>query len=254
MDIATIIGLATAIGLVITAIQMGGQLSTFVDVVSMLIVIGGTFGAILVNYQLKDVIGAFSVGLKTFISKVHDPKETIGQLIELSQIVRKDGLLGMESRIEELDNEFMKKAIQMAIDGQEPNVIDDILYGETEKISDRHALGADIFVALAGFAPAFGMIGTLVGLVLMLQNMEDPSTIGPSMSVALLTTFYGALMANIFFLPMAGKLKALSKKELLVNEIIMAGIQSLAAGENPRIMERRLMGYLSPKDRISHFD
>lgn len=254
MDIATIIGLVTAISLVITAIQMGGTLESFVDVVSILIVVGGTIGAILVNYQLKEVIGAVAVGLKTFVSKVHDPKTTINKLIELSQIVRKDGILGMEGQIDSLDNEFMKKAIQMTIDGQEPSVIDDILYGETEKISDRHALGAEIFIALGGFAPAFGMIGTLVGLVLMLQNMEDPSTIGPSMSVALLTTFYGALMANIFFLPMSGKLKTLSKKEMLINEIIMAGIQSLAAGENPRIMERRLMGFLSPKDRTSNFD
>lgn len=254
MDIATIVGLATAIGLVITAIQMGGSLATFVDVVSMLIVVGGTIGATLINYPLKEVIGAVAVGLKTFISKVHDPKETINELIELSQIVRKDGILGMEGRVDELDNEFMKKAIQMTIDGQEPKVIDDILYGETDKISDRHALGAEIFMALAGFAPAFGMIGTLVGLVLMLQNMDDPSTIGPSMSVALLTTFYGALLANILFLPMAGKLKTLSKKEILVNEIIMAGIQSIAAGENPRIMERRLMSFLSPKDRSTSFD
>ena len=254
MDIATIIGLVTAIGLVITAIQMGGTLESFVDLVSILIVVGGTIGAILVNYPLKEVLGAVAIGLKTFISKVHDPKATIHELIELSQIVRKDGLLGMEGQVDGMDNEFMKKAIQMAIDGQEPNIIDDILYGETDKISDRHALGAEIFMALGGFAPAFGMIGTLVGLVLMLQNMEDPSTIGPSMSVALLTTFYGALMSNIFFLPMAGKLKTLSKKEVLVNEIIMAGIQSLSAGENPRIMERRLMGFLSPKDRTSNFD
>ncbi len=254
MDIATIIGLVTSIGLVITAIQMGGSLASFVDVVSMLIVVGGTIGATLINYPLKEVLGAVSIGLKTFISKIHDPKTTINELIKLSQVVRKDGILGMEGQVDGIDNEFMKKAIQMTIDGQEPSVIDDILYGETEKISDRHALGAEIFITLAGFAPAFGMIGTLVGLVLMLQNMEDPSTIGPSMSVALLTTFYGALMANILFLPMAGKLKTLSKKEMLVNEIIMAGIQSLAAGENPRIMERRLMGFLSPRDRTSSFD
>lgn len=254
MDIATIIGLITAIGLVLTAIQMGGELISFVDVVSMLIVVGGTIGATLINYPLKEVLGAFSVGMKTFISKVHDPKATIDELIELAQIVRKDGILGMESRMDGIDNAFMRKAVQMAIDGQEPGVIDDILYGETEKISERHTLGADIFMALGGFAPAFGMIGTLVGLVLMLQNMEDPSTIGPSMSVALLTTFYGALMANILFLPMAGKLKTLSKKEMLTNEIIIAGIQSLSAGENPRILEQRLLGYLSPKDRSSRFD
>jgi len=254
MDIATLIGLATAIGLVITAIQLGGSLSSFIDPISFLIVVGGTIGATLVNYPLREVLGAVSIGMKTFISKLEDPTNVIGQLIGLSQVVRKEGILAMQNQVEGFTDPFLKKAIQMAIDGQEPGIIDDILYSEVEKVSDRHALGAEIFFTLGAFSPAFGMIGTLVGLVLMLQNMDDPATIGPSMSVALITTFYGALLANIFFLPMAGKLKTLSKKEILVHEIVISGVQSLVAGENPRVMEQRLLGYLPPKERKTSFE
>jgi len=254
MDIATIVGLVTAIGLVLTAIQMGGSLASFVDPVSMLIVVGGTIGATLVNYPLSEVLRAISIGMKTFINKLENPTEMIGQFIELSQVVRRDGILAMENKVGEFNDPFLKKAIQMAIDGQEPGVIDEILYSEVEKISDRHGLGAEIFFTMSGFAPAFGMIGTLVGLVLMLQNMDDPSTIGPAMSVALITTFYGALLANIFFLPMGGKLKTISKKEVLLHEIVIAGVQSLVAGENPRVMEQRLLGFLPPKERKTSFE
>ncbi|MFQ5355115.1 MAG: motility protein A [Mariprofundaceae bacterium] len=254
MDIATIIGLVTAIGLVLTAIQMGGSITSFIDPVSMLIVVGGTIGATLINYPLKEVLNTMSIGMKTFISKLPEPIGTIESLVELSQVVRKDGLLAMENSIGSIDDEFLKKALQMAIDGQEPGVIDDLLYGEVEKISDRHALGAEIFTALGGFAPAFGMIGTLVGLVLMLQNMDDPATIGPSMSVALLTTFYGALLANIFFVPMAGKLRTISKQQMLVHDIVISGTQSLVAGENPRVLEQRLMAFVAPKQRKTSFE
>jgi len=168
--------------------------------------------------------------------------------------VRKDGILALESEVGSIENKFMAKGLQMAIDGQEPAAIEDILYMEMDKVSERHTLGADMFTALGTYAPSMGMIGTLVGLVLMLQNMSDPSSIGPSMSIALLTTFYGALMANILCLPMAGKLKTRSKEELLIHEIILVGIQSLVAGENPRVMEQKLLGYLPPKERKSSFD
>ncbi len=254
MDIATLIGLITAIGLVIMAIQLGGSIASFIDPVSMLIVVGGTIGATLVNYPLGEVLRAINVGMKTLFYKMENPANMINQLVELAQVVRKEGILAMENEVDKFNDQFLKKAVQMAIDGQEPGVIDDILYSEVEKISERHSLGAEIFTTMGGFAPAFGMIGTLVGLVLMLQNMDDPSTIGPSMSVALITTFYGALLANIFFLPMAGKLKTISKKEILLHEIVMSGIQSLVAGENPRIMEQKLLGFLPPKQRKASFD
>ncbi|MDX8405942.1 MAG: MotA/TolQ/ExbB proton channel family protein [Mariprofundus sp.] len=252
MDIATIIGILVAFGLVVTAI--GGGLSSFIDPPSMMIVIGGTIGVLLVGYPLKTALSVIGIVMKTFMYKVDAGADVIAKLVELAQTVRKDGILALESEVKNIENEFMAKGLQMAIDGQEPNVIEDILYMEMDKVAARHSLGADMFTALGTYAPSMGMIGTLVGLVLMLQNMSDPSSIGPSMSIALLTTFYGALMANILFLPMSGKLKTRSKEELLIHEIIMVGVQSLVVGENPRIMEQKLLGYLPPKERKSSFD
>lgn len=252
MDIATILGILIAFGLVVSAI--GSGLSSFIDPPSMLIVIGGTVGVLLVGYPLNKCIGVIGVVLKTFMYKMDKGSDVIAKLVELAQTVRKDGILALESEVGNIDNEFMAKGLQMAIDGQEPGAIEEILYMEMDKVAERHTLGADMFTALGTYAPSMGMIGTLVGLVLMLQNMSDPSSIGPSMSIALLTTFYGALMANILFLPMSGKLKTRSKDELLIREIIIVGIQSLVAGENPRVMEQKLLGYLPPKERKSSFD
>ena len=252
MDIATIIGILVAFGLVVSAI--GGGISSFIDPPSMLIVIGGTVGVLLVGYPLKTALSVIGIVMKTFLYKVDSGSEVIAKLVELAQTVRKDGILALESEVGDIDNKFMAKGLQMAIDGQEPSVIEDILYKEMDKVAERHAMGAEMFTSLGTYAPSMGMIGTLVGLVLMLQNMSDPSSIGPSMSIALLTTFYGALMANILFLPMSGKLKNRSKQEMLVHEIILVGVQSLVIGENPRIMEQKLLGYLPPKERKSSFD
>jgi len=252
VDIATVIGILVAFGLVAGAI--GGGIASFIDPPSMLIVIGGTVGVLLVGYPLPKCLSVIGVVMKTFMYKVDKGPDVIAKLVELAQTVRKDGILALESEVGSIENQFMAKGLQMAIDGQEPAAIEDILYMEMEKVADRHTLGADMFTALGTYAPSMGMIGTLVGLVLMLQNMSDPSSIGPSMSIALLTTFYGALMANILFLPMSGKLKTRSKEELLIHEIILVGIQSLVAGENPRVMEQKLLGYLPPKERKSSFD
>ncbi|MDQ6951015.1 MAG: motility protein A [Mariprofundales bacterium] len=252
MDIATIIGLVAAFGLVLFAI--GGGISSFIDIPSIAIVVGGTIGVVLVSYPLSDVLKVVSVALKNFIYALPTGIETITQLVDLAQVVRKEGILALESKVDDVKSPFMKKGLQMAIDGQEPSEIEDILYNEMEKMKDRHQKGADMFSAFGTYGPAMGMIGTLVGLVLMLQNMSDPSAIGPSMSIALLTTFYGALMANIIFMPMANKLKSRSKDELLIYEIVLSGIQSLVAGENPRVMEQKLLGLLPPKDRKSAFD
>ncbi|MDQ6996888.1 MAG: motility protein A [Mariprofundus sp.] len=252
MDIATIIGIVVAFGLVIFAI--GDGLPSFIDPPSLMIVIGGTFGVLLVGYPLSKCLSVIGVVMKTFMYKVDVGADVIAKLVELAQTVRKDGILALESEVGSIENEFMSKGLQMAIDGQEPAAIEDILYMEMDKVAERHTVGADMFTSLGTYAPSMGMIGTLVGLVLMLQNMSDPSSIGPSMSIALLTTFYGALLANILFLPMSGKLKTRSKEELLIHEIILVGIQSLVAGENPRVMEQKLLGYLPPKERKSSFD
>ncbi len=252
MDIATIIGMVVAFGLVLFAI--GDAVTGFIDVPSMAIVIGGTVGVLLVAYPLANCIGVIKIILKTILNKPADGPSIVNELVELSQIVRKEGILALESKVGDIEHQFMAKGLQMAIDGQEPSEIEDILYLEIDKLGERHLRGADMMTALGTFAPSMGMIGTLVGLVLMLANMEDPASIGPSMAVALLTTFYGALMANILFLPMASKLKTRSKEEILVHEIILTGVQSLVAGENPRVMEQKLHGFLAPSNRKSAFD
>ena len=252
MDIATLIGILLAFGLV--AFAIGGGLPSFIDPPSIMIVVGGTIGVVLVSYPLADVLKLIGVTLKTFMYKIHSPRETITELVELSQVVRKEGILALEGKMDDIANPFMAKGLQMAIDGQEPGEIEEILYMEMDKLSQRHAKGAEVMAQVGSMAPAMGMIGTLVGLVLMLQNMSDPSSIGPSMSIALLTTFYGALIANIVALPMSAKLKTRSKDEVMLHEIILTGIQSLVAGENPRVMEQKLLGYLPPKERESAFD
>lgn len=252
MDIATVIGIVVAFGLVLFAI--GDAVTGFIDVPSMAIVIGGTVGVLLVAYPLANCIGVIKIILKTILNKPADGPSIVKELVELSQIVRKEGILALESKVGDIEHPFLSKGLQMAIDGQEPSEIEDILYMEIDKLGERHQRGSDMMTALGTFAPSMGMIGTLVGLVLMLANMEDPASIGPSMAVALLTTFYGALMANIIFLPMATKLKTRSKEEVLVHEIILTGVQSLVAGENPRVMEQKLHGFLPPANRKSVFD
>ncbi|MDQ6977406.1 MAG: MotA/TolQ/ExbB proton channel family protein, partial [Ghiorsea sp.] len=214
MDIATIIGMVVAFGLVLFAI--GDAVAGFIDINSIAIVIGGTAGVLLVAYPMANCIGVVKIILKTILNKPSDGASVVTEFVELAQIVRKDGILALESKVGDIDHPFMSKGLQMAIDGQEPTEIEEILYMEMDKLGERHLRGADMMTALGTFAPSMGMIGTLVGLVLMLANMEDPASIGPSMAVALLTTFYGALMANIIFLPMASKLKTRSKEELLV--------------------------------------
>ncbi len=247
MDIATPIGIILALGMVVFGI--GGGLASFVNVPSLLIVVGGMTGALLVSYPLGDILKVFGVVLKTFIYPLPAATEAIGQLVEFSQVVRREGILALENSIGSISNPFMIKGIQMAIDGREPSEIEDVLYMETEKLKDRHAKGSEILMQAGALAPAMGMIGTLIGLVLMLQNMSDPSTIGPSMAVALLTTFYGAIISNVFAIPMASKLKSRSKDEQLLYEIIITGVHSLVSGENPRSLEMKLLSFLPPSQR-----
>ncbi|RME81769.1 MAG: motility protein A, partial [Zetaproteobacteria bacterium] len=171
MDIATLIGIVAAFGLVLFAI--GSGISSFIDPPSLMIVVGGTVGVFLVGYPLPKALGLVQVIIKTFLYKVDDPAEVIQKLVELAQVVRKDGLLSLEKHLASIENPFLKKGLQMAVDGQEPSVIEEVLFTEMEKINERHQQGADMLTALGNYAPAMGMIGTLVGLVLMLQNMSD---------------------------------------------------------------------------------
>jgi len=254
MDVATIIGIFAAFGLVFAAISSGGGLSWFLDWPSVLIVFGGTFGAVLINYPLSDVMRVLKVAKNAFLKKEQKVGEVIEQLVELSRYSRRHGILSLQNLIEKIEDPFLVKAITLAIDGLEPQDVATILETELDFIEERHRLGAEIFTTMGNFAPAMGMTGTLIGLVQMLMRMNDPSTIGPSMSVALVTTFYGVILANLVFLPIAGKLKRLSSVELMVKQLIIKGVISIQEGDNPRILEQKLHSFLSPRERRSVFE
>ena len=248
------IGFVMAFGLVIAGILQSGSLTTFIDPPSVLIVVGGTIGATLVNYSLSQVLGVIGVLKNAFFSQSYSPDKWIEVLVEFAGKSRRDGILALESSLNDVEDEFLKKGIQLAIDGLEPQVIRNILETEIDHIEERHNNGSNIFMTMSAFAPALGLIGTLIGLVLMLQNMDDPSSIGPAMAVALLTTFYGAIMANLIFTPLAGKLKGKSKDEVLTKELLLEGILSITAGDNPRVLEQKLHAFLAPKLRKSNFE
>lgn len=254
MDLSTLLGIVVAFSLMLFAILIGSSLLIFVNAPGLLIVLGGTFGAILTTYPFKEVSGAFTILKKVFFHREISYPEAIGQLIELSTKARKEGILSLQSVMENINDDFLLKGIQMAVDGQEPEDLKKMLFREIEKLEERHDRGAEIFTTMATYAPAMGMIGTLIGLVQMLQTMDDPSTIGPAMAVALLTTFYGAVIANVFCAPVAGKLKLRSQSEVLHKTLITAGMDSIMAGENPRLMEQKLHAYIPPKMRKSIYD
>jgi len=253
VDLATIIGIVSAFSLVLVAVASGGGLSWFLDGPSALIVLGGTFGAVLVNYPLADVLGVIKVAQNAFFKKGQKARAAIELLVMMSKISRKDGMLALQNMTHRLRDPFLIKAVNLLIDGLEPLDLTNILDTELDFIEERHRLGAEIFTTMGNYAPAMGMTGTLIGLVQMLMRMNDPSSIGPAMSVALVTTFYGVLLAYLLFLPLAGKLKRLSAQELLVKQLIINGILSIQAGDNPRILEQKLHAFVSPHERKSVF-
>lgn len=251
MDLGTVIGLVLAFGLVVSAILTGGSLLVFISVPSALIVIGGTVGATLVNYPMSYVIGVVGVIKNTFFSSIESPSVIIEKFKDYANRARREGILSLEPLIKEIDDDYMRKGLQLTVDGLEPQVIQEILETEISYLEERHEVGAGVVAVMGTMAPAMGMIGTVIGLVQMLQTMSDPSTIGPAMAVALLTTLYGAILANLVFNPMTGKLKARSKEEVLIREMILEGILAISKGENPRIIEEKLNSFLPPKDRAA---
>ena len=249
MDLATIIGVLVAFGLVLMGIVAGGPLTLFVNIPSLLITIGGTFGIIFINYPMRDVFGVFGVIRNVFFTQHREAQGLIPTFVDFASRARREGILALESAAVDLGDPFFRQGLELVIDGLEPQAIREILETEIEHIEQRHIRGADILNSMGTFAPAMGMVGTLIGLVQMLQSMADPSTIGPAMAVAIITTFYGAVMANLIALPMAGKLTMRSREEALEKGMIIEGIMSISAGDNPRIVERKLHSFLSPAMR-----
>ncbi len=250
MDIATVVGLLLGISLVVGSIFLGGGgLGPFINIPSLMITVGGSISAILINFPLGKCLGAFGVIKKCFLHKLPEPAEEIESFKDYANLVRKDGILALEQKLEEITDDFKRRGMEMVIAGTPREEIQVVLENELAYIEQRHKTGKQIVDAVAAAAPAFGMIGTLIGLVQMLRSLDDPSQIGGGMATALLTTLYGALIANMICLPLAGKLETRNAEESLVRELIIAGLIGLVDGQTPRTLEERLVGFVSPKSR-----
>lgn len=247
MDLATLIGMLGAFGVVVGAMAVGGDVGIFVNTPSLLIVVGGSLLTVMIKFTLGQFLSAGKIAAKGFMFKSIHPNVIIAEIVELADIGRKNGLLALEGK--EVSIPFMARGIQMLVDGLDASQIRQMLEDEADLIAERHEAGSRIFKALGDVAPAMGMIGTLVGLVQMLSNMSDPKAIGPAMAVALLTTLYGAMIATVIALPLADKLDSRNHEESLNNRLIIDGLLAIQEGQNPRIIDQKLRTFLPEKKR-----
>tara|TARA_Y100000589_G_scaffold104899_2_gene99363 strand:+ start:5865 stop:6722 length:858 start_codon:yes stop_codon:yes gene_type:complete len=251
----TVVDLSTLVGLIVgsicigIALLLGGSVMAYVDPVSMLIVIGGATAATLTSVPLARFMSLHRISLKTLLCRIKTPREQMAELVELAEVARRDGILAMEQRMADIDDPFLRRGIQLAVDGVDPDTIETTLQTELDNLIERHEAGRNMFEQMGRYAPAFGMIGTLIGLVAMLSNMQDPSAIGSGMAAALLTTLYGALLANLLFLPLADKLETRTHEESLSKQMIIQGMKTIQLGDNPRNVEMNLRTYLAPSHR-----
>ncbi|NLY76962.1 MAG: motility protein A [Tissierellia bacterium] len=249
MDISTIVGILLGTVFMIYGIILSGDLGTYWHIPSLVITLGGTLASTLASFPIDDFTNTVKVVKKAFVYKDISPEEVIKEVIRLANVARKEGLLALDEYAESLEDHFLKKGITLIVDGTEPELVRNILETELVYLEERHSNGQRVFETAANFAPAFGMIGTLIGLINMLKTIDDPNTIGPNMSVALVTTFYGSVLANVVFSPLAQKLKERNNREILVKELMVEGLLSIQAGENPRIIEEKLKTFIPPKLR-----
>lgn len=247
MDLATLIGIIGAFIVVIYSMALGGPLSMFWDFPSVLMVFVGSTFVVLMKFSLSQFLGAMKVAGRAFSYKLAAPSELIAEVVELADAARKGGLLTLEGK--EVSSDFLKKGIQLLVDGHDADVVRGVLKKELNQTLERHDMGQKIWRAFGDVGPAMGMIGTLVGLVAMLANMSDPKSIGPAMAIALLTTFYGAVLANMVAMPIADKLVLRKAEEARIKSMMIDGLLGIQAGQNPRIIEEMLTTYLSPKQR-----
>lgn len=251
MDLATLLGILVAGGLVASSIVMGGSGTWFINYPSVMIVLGGTMGATLINYPLSDVVSVFKVTKNAFRYRTPNPLALIPTIVAFAKKTRKEGILAFDAHIQEIQDPFLRRGMQMAVDGLESEAIEEVLSTEILWLEERHRLGADIYTTMGTFAPAVGIMGTIIGLVQMLMQMKDPSALGAPMAVALLTTFYGTVLANLLFLPIAGKLRVRSKQELLTKQMVLHGILAIQAGDNHRIVAEKLKAFISNSARMA---
>ena len=250
MDLNTVIGTALAFLLVLVAMAVGpGGVGIFIHIPSMTIVLGGTIAVTMMAFPISDLKPVVKVMMVTAMRKQSTPTEEIDRIVSYANLARKEGLLALETKLQGVDDAFFAKGIQLVIDGFGADTVRDIMELEAEWEKQRHETGRKILDQMGAFSPAFGMIGTLVGLVQMLQDLSDPSSIGVGMATALLTTLYGAMAANMVFIPLAGKLDQVSKQEVLLRSLMIEGIVAIQSGEKPQLIKEKLKGFLAPSAR-----
>ncbi|TCW60306.1 motility protein A [Treponema sp. J25] len=252
MDLATIIGLVGAFAMLVMAIfTSGGTIMTYVDIPSVFMTIVGSYFALFTSYSMSDVLGVFKIiGLTMRVPKFGE-QAIITKLMSFAEKARREGILALEEELEDLDDEFMKKGLRLVVDGSDVEIIRTLMENELNAMQARHAYRIGIIDAWSKLAPGMGMLGTVTGLIAMMKNLEDKSQIGPNMAVALVTTFYGAIMANMVLIPIMTKLKSHDAAETQVKEMIIEGVLSIQAGDNPRILALKLLSYLDPVTRKS---
>lgn len=251
MDIATVIGLVATMILILVTIMLGGNLMGFIDIPSVCVVVGGGLTVCMASMTMGEFLNGLKVTLKTIFPPSVDMPAVMKQLVEFATVARRDGILALENHVDEKTNKFVATGIRMAVDGTDPELIEKLMLSDIESLQVRHKNGKIFLDLYAKMAPAFGMIGTLIGLVSMLANLSDPSAIGPGMAVALLTTLYGAILANAICIPMAEKLMYYSRMEVQARMMILQGVMAIQSGDNPRIVEQKLNVFLPPGKRVS---
>ena len=249
MDFATIIGLILGTALLLGAVMVDGPIGPFIHIPSFCITIGGAFTGILINFPISSVKNAVSVIKQCFLVKLPSEDSVIERFKAFAVTARRDGLLALENELEQVDDKFLKRGLEMVVGGSTREDLTAILDTEIAYIEHRHQSGKKLLDAMGAAAPAFGMIGTLIGLIQMLRTLDDPSKIGGGMAVALLTTLYGALVANFICIPLAGKLEMRSREEVLIRELMLSGLTCLVDGHPPRVVEERLVAFVSPQRR-----
>ena len=249
MDFTTLLGLFLGLLFVASSIMLQGSVLLFVSLGSAILTFGGTFASILITFPTKDILKSFSIIKHVFFQKKETSGEVIVLLVKFAERARREGILALEKQMEEVSDIFLRNGIQLAVDGTEPELLREIMETELSYIEERHKVGRIMMEQLAALSPAWGMIGTLLGLVLMLASLDDPSKIGPGMALALITSFYGAMASYFVFQPFGNKLDLRTKEEILVKSLMLTGILSIQSGDNPRIVEQKLNSFIAPGKR-----
>lgn len=251
MDLSTLMGLAFGLALIVGSIIIGGNWRIFLNLNSIMIVLGGTLAGTIVNYSLPKILELFRYTRRAFTKDNFDPTDVIEIMVGFAEKARREGLLALEDEAAELDNEFLKKGIQLVVDGTDPELVKNIMVTKLSFLESSDLKYQNMYKTMATLSPAFGMIGTLIGLIKMLTALDNPDLIAGGMGEALITTLYGSFLANYLFIPLAGKLQVRSSREIVIKELMIEGLLSIQAGENPRIVEEKLRAFLDPKEETT---